>query len=282
MSMSVSAPSQAQQPATHSDPAPDAVSARAQIAQCEGELAQLRARADELHALLRSHGVGPRHPPLVGADGFPLPDVDHLAIASSRGELARLTNDRARIEARVHDLLPAAFAHESLNAADANANVNVDPSSATASESGLPASSAAAATQPIARIGHVTRDPPSPAHAAGVQEGDVLVSVLARPADAVASAAVNGRENRNGSRNRTGNGSLARLVGDGTPGPLRALPALVRDGQPLVFCLLRGAPGHDSAVVCVRCIVTPRGGWGGRGLLGCFLLPPETNGPRHA
>lgn len=215
--------------------------ARAEADSIRLELDRLASRDTELHQVLRDHGVGPRFPPLVGSDGFPIPDVDHLAVATARGELARIYNDSRALEQRLWPLLQAALPA----AADAGTASEPAASSANASRP-MANGSGAPPARAFARIGSVA--PSSPAEAAGLQAGDELLTVLA----------ISQLEART-------RGERVRVTAD-QPSPLQALPPLVHDGQPIVFVVLRDARS-------VTCMLTPRVGWGGRGLLGCHLQP---------
>lgn len=221
--------------------------ARAQIAQLHQQLDRIRTRSAELHQVLRDQGVGPRLPALVGPDGFPIPDVDHLVVATARGELARLTNDQQRIQDRVQVLLATALAPGSPGPSTSNGPTLPAPPSpnGNGTTNGSIPPDDPAPPAPFARINSVA--PSSPAAAAGLQAGDEVVSVLGSSVT----------------------GERVRVTVETHGTPLSSLPPLVHDGRPIVFVVRRRGSGTTS------CMLTPRAGWGGRGLLGCHIVPVE-------
>lgn len=58
---------------------------------------KLDGKLENIKNYLESTGLGYRGS-LVDSEGFPLPDVDHYKIMASRGEAARLLNDRKQLE----------------------------------------------------------------------------------------------------------------------------------------------------------------------------------------
>ncbi|KDN52447.1 hypothetical protein K437DRAFT_254226 [Tilletiaria anomala UBC 951] len=242
--------------------------------QARAEASGLSARLGDIKELLSVHEstLAAQHvsltSPLIDREGFPLADMDLLAVRTARQEIHRLNNDRLRIESRLHQLLQVALRrddsegsaqrplrpvaatnrHASAATSDVEARSNANPS---ASANDHAAARGAIHLQPFAQINSVS-PAPAPAYRAGLQPGDLILRVS------------------------SGVGTDARAAVDASNhDSLRALPALVREGRQVIFTVrrIRETSGREREEVG-EFTLTPSSGWGGRGLLGCVVCLP--------
>lgn len=170
-------------------------------------------------------------------DGYPRADIDVAQIRTTRARIIRLINDHKELMRELEDAVNRQFA--AANAGDGQEARQ--PSQAartdTASDSSNPppsTSAPAAIEPPFARVNSVAPD--SPADQARMKLGDRVMrfgSVDWTNHDRLRSVAQAVQQNEN------------RAIG----------VKVLRDGAP------------------VELLLTPRRDWGGRGLLGCHLIP---------
>ncbi|KAK3645387.1 putative 26S proteasome regulatory subunit [Elasticomyces elasticus] len=206
-------------------------------------LPQLMAKKDNLEAelsalgsVLDSHNVN-MTTPLLTSDGFPRADIDVAQIRTTRARIIRLKNDYKDVMAKMEVSVHEHFA--------AGKSLDVAASSRTqASTSGAHTTTGAAQSSaiepPFAKVNTVVPD--SPAEQAGLMVGDKIT--------------------RFGSANFTNHERLSKV----------AQVVQQNENQVIPVKILRdtGAPAGSTTL---QLQLTPRRGWGGRGLLGCHLLP---------
>ncbi|TXT08985.1 hypothetical protein VHUM_02459 [Vanrija humicola] len=202
---------------------------------------EIEKEIDALKDVLASHNAT-ADTPLVDPEGYPRGDIDVYAIRHARAALARLYNDRTEVTRRLATALENAF----------QPGTGASSSSASAATSAPPAASAPRTAvnghrddaadipdvwpeRPIALVNSVAEN--SPAAAAGLQPRDVIYSFSGITA--------------------------------ASPGGMQAIGPVVTnsEGLPLTLLVQRG---NERKLIRL----TPRSGWGGRGLLGCHIVPP--------
>uniref|UniRef100_A0A1I8I1R5 Nas2_N domain-containing protein n=1 Tax=Macrostomum lignano TaxID=282301 RepID=A0A1I8I1R5_9PLAT len=124
----------------------------------ETELAEIESR------LTREHGVGLTEPALVDSEGYPLADVDIYAVRHLRSRAHELRNDYSALTGRIEPLL------HRLHAA---ASVGLDQLTLSPPTTATPPT--VLSEPPLAIVGQV--DSGSPAAAAGLQPGDIVLRV---------------------------------------------------------------------------------------------------------
>ncbi len=234
-------------------------SARSEAARLSAQLADVRELLSVHESTLVRAGLD-LSSPLVDKDGFPLADVDLLAVRSARQQIHVLRNDRRALEERLHALLQVALQRdESEEAAPRPLRPppNVGPESSASGTA--PAEARAGPStrlRAFARINSVA-DGSSPAHLAGLKAEDRLLRVYVPSGTA-------------GEGGDDGEGA-AQGVDASHENPLRSLPPLVAEGRAVVFVVERrtdaGASTEEQGET-LRLTLTPRSDWGGRGLLG--------------
>lgn len=169
-------------------------------------------------------------------DGYPRADLDIAQIRTTRARIIRLKNDHKALMKQVEIAVQEAFA--SGKTADL-AQIPSTNGTSTASTA-FGANTSAAIEPPFARVNTVV--PGSPAEQAGLKAGDKIVKF--------------------GSVNWTNHERLSRVA------------QVVQAGENSVVDVrvLRESEG-DAASRTVDLRLTPRRDWGGRGLLGCHLVP---------
>jgi 26S proteasome non-ATPase regulatory subunit 9 len=194
-----------------------------------------------LHAYIANdilqHGVN-MNTGLTTFDGFPRADIDVAQIRTTRARIIRLKNDHkalmAKLEEAVHEHFAAGKSAESLPPASTTRGSVAEPASGSGPAAGNAQSLTAAIEPPFARVNTVV--PNSPADTAGMKAGD--------------------RVTRFGYVDWTNHerlGKVAQVVQNNENQTI--LVKVLREGQ------------------MVRLELTPRRDWGGRGLLGCHLVP---------
>lgn len=181
------------------------------------------------------HGVN-MNTGLTTFDGFPRADIDVAQIRTTRARIVRLKNDHKALMAKLEEAV-----HEHFAAGKSAESLPPPTSSATIS-----ASSTAAATAPAAQAQPASIEPPfarvntvvegSPADTAGMKAGDTVT-----------------RFGYVDWTNHERLGKVAQVVQSNENHVI--LVKVLREGQ------------------MVRLELTPRRDWGGRGLLGCHLVP---------
>ena len=240
--------------------------ARSQAAQLNEELSNLRELLSVHESTLTQANVTLTSP-LIDKDGFPLADVDLLAVRTARQQIRMLRNDIVQIQERLHALLQVALMRDESEGVQARPlrppPGAAAPSAATRapqpSTASAPSSAAAAATpstpstsqhlQPFAKINSVSPHP-SPAAQAGLQAGDLILRVsTSEPSNTDPQAGY--------------------FVDASNHDSLRALPPLVQIGREVIFEVRRGDEEQgSSSEQALRLGLIPQSGWGGRGLLG--------------
>jgi 26S proteasome non-ATPase regulatory subunit 9 len=185
------------------------------------------------------HGVN-MNTGLTTFDGFPRADIDVAQIRTTRARIVRLKNDykalMAKLEVAVHEHFAAGKSAETLppTSTSASAPSVADASETVAGEAPAAQSLASAIEPPFARVNTVVEN--SPADTAGLKAGDKVT-----------------RFGYVDWTNHERLGKVARVVQQNENHTI--LVKVLRDGQ------------------MVRLELTPRRDWGGRGLLGCHLVP---------
>jgi len=213
------------------------------VADVPGDVTAL---ADLAQSLLKdgraSHGAD-SSTPLVDPEGYPRADIDIYSIRHTRAALNRLHTDRQTVSDRLAPALEAAFAPRSASSNGAG------PSTGASMTNGydrypttghILAKSDGSGNEPewpdrpVARVNSVADG--SPAATAGLLARDLVYSFAG--------------------------------VTVASEGGLQAIGAVVSrsEGTPLELLVMRGE-GR------IRMSLTPRNGWGGRGSLGCHILP---------
>lgn len=220
--------------------------------------------------------------PLVDSDGFPLANIDIVAVRTARARIIALRNDRNAVEAQMRDLVNVALARPagmSNGVAGASGSFRTGANSASASAARGTAMAQVPGTggalsmsvstreegdaaawgdvgglQPFAKVNTVANG--SPAQQAGLQVDDEVLRF----------------------------GELAATTAHRSPTQrdLGNLPTAVREGAEVIVMVLRKGtsadPSGGAELAATRRVIkqlrlTPASGWGGRGLLGCHLLP---------
>lgn len=179
--------------------------------------------------------------PLVTPDGFPRDDIDVAMIRTTRSRILRLQNDIKALMKRIETGLHEYFRQQAQSVESATSETGVSaasPETATAGGSDLAASVAGmrVAHVAFARVESVASG--SPAQRADLRVGDKIVhfgSVLASSHE-----------------------------------PMRLIASVVAtsEGKNVPVAVLRG----DSDTP-VHLDLVPATGWGGRGMLGCHIVP---------
>ena len=180
------------------------------------------------------HGVN-MNTGLTTLDGFPRADIDVAQIRTTRTRIIRLKNDYKDVMAKLEVVVHEHFAAG--KSAESLPPVSTAPSEAATTTGQAPASTqplASAIEPPFARVNTVVEN--SPADTAGLKAGDKVT-----------------RFGYVDWTNHERLGKVAHVVQQNENHMI--LVKVLRDGQ------------------MVRLELTPRRDWGGRGLLGCHLVP---------
>ncbi|KKY28005.1 putative 26s proteasome non-atpase regulatory subunit [Phaeomoniella chlamydospora] len=203
-------------------------------------LTELLARKDNVEAELRalssvlvSHGVN-MNTTLTTFDGYPRDDIDVAQIRSTRARIIRLKNDYKELMKKIETGLHDHHARLQAKAAEDASKSQ----SSTAQGIQQTTSQIGIIETPFAKVNTVADG--SPAQTAGMKQGDGIRSF--------------GEINWMNHENLT---KVAEVVQR-------------NEGQPIVVKIHR-KEGQSSQELTLQLI--PRRGWGGRGLLGCHLLP---------
>lgn len=195
--------------------------------------AELRA----LSGVLDSHGVD-MHTSLLTPDGFPRADIDVAQIRTARARIIHLRNDYKDLMARIEKHIHEHFASLAEGAADAPASSS-DPGDAARPEPALRDYVPEQLADPFAKINTVA--PGSPAASAGLQPGDLI---------------------RNFGYVDAANHDQLKKVAE-------CVQASAGQGVLVKISRPSAAPSQRE----LQLTLVPRQGWGGRGLLGCHILP---------
>lgn len=217
--------------------------------------------------------------PLIDSQGFPLATTDIVAVRTARSRIIALKNDREALENKMRDLLEIELAKNDdvQVTATSLASSAAAGSASTNHPSDTPTSTASASTgqawgrlngrndglsmmvdtvegtmrdwtqvggmQAFAKINTVAEA--SPAQRADLRIGDEVLTF--GELDAVTA-------HRNVARKDLAN-----------------LPSAVQEGKEVSLVILRQGQNGQKAIK--RLQLTPASGWGGRGLLGCHIVP---------
>ncbi|OAA49357.1 pdz/dhr/glgf [Metarhizium rileyi] len=171
--------------------------------------------------------------PLVARDGFPRSDIDVAQIRTTRARIIRLRNDYKDLMRNIEKYLHQHF--EGLDEGDKNDA----PASSTVVPPVLPDSRVDPLDEPFAKVNTV--DVGSPADHAGLKEGDEIRNF--------------------GYVNKSNHDELRKVV-ECVQG---------NEGRGIFIKVSRasGAARHQE----LRLTLTPARNWGGRGMLGCHIIP---------
>ncbi|WVW83992.1 hypothetical protein I302_106017 [Kwoniella bestiolae CBS 10118] len=189
---------------------------------------------EALKDVLNSHGVT-QQTQLVDNEGYPRGDIDIYAIRHARSSLVRLQNDRQTVSDLLATALQDAFSRPSQTQDLPNGTPHPASSSqSTTTQLNGNAPEGEWPEKPIARVNTVA--PQSPASQAGLQPNDLIYDFA----------------------------GVTHL----SPGGIQAIGSVVSrsEGVSLKLLVLRGEQR-------ITLHLTPRNGWGGRGSLGCHILP---------
>ncbi|KAI1609442.1 26S proteasome non-ATPase regulatory subunit 9 [Exophiala viscosa] len=191
---------------------------------------------EELKALgsvLDSHGVN-MQTGLTTFDGFPRSDIDVAQVRVTRARIITLRNDWKNLMDRIEKGL---HEHHAKNQASEALKASTSQSQSVSMPATVRTAPSVPET-PFAKVNSV--EPGSPANEAGLKAGDLIK----RFGDAIWS-----------------NHERLRKVGEVVGQNL---------GRPIPVKISRGI-GSDAQELDLR--LTPRQGWGGRGTLGCHIVP---------
>ncbi|PLN76072.1 26S proteasome non-ATPase regulatory subunit 9 [Aspergillus taichungensis] len=204
------------------------------------ELMQEKQRIeDELSALssvLSSHGVN-MNSTLTTFDGFPRDDIDVAQVRSTRVQIIRLRNDHKDVMRFIDSAIQDHFAN-TRRAQDTSTANGIPGSGSDLGGNPPPAGSAG---PPFARVNSVVSA--SPADQAGLKAGDTIRSF--------------------GSVNWLNHERLTKV----------AQTVQQNEGRPLIVSVSRKSDSDPSRISELQLELVPRQNWGGRGLLGCHLVP---------
>ncbi|MCJ1244672.1 putative 26S proteasome regulatory subunit [Trapelia coarctata] len=187
-----------------------------------------------LSSVLDSHGVN-MQTSLTTFDGYPRDDLDIAQIRTTRARIIRLRNDYKGLMSRIE-----AGLHVHHAAAAAQASSSVLPTAGLPLASSGHSNSPETLGVPFARVNSVVSG--SPADDAGLRVGDCIRQF--------------------GSVNWLNHEKLSKV----------AETVQRNQGRSIVVKVLRGDTAAGTSEE-LQLNLTPRRDWGGRGLLGCHLLP---------
>ncbi|KAG9247513.1 26S proteasome non-ATPase-like protein regulatory subunit 9 [Calycina marina] len=203
-------------------------------------LAQLQAKKDNVEAemralgsVLESHGVD-MNTRLITQDGFPRADLDVAQIRTTRSRIIYLRNDYKALMAVIEKYVHEEFARRAADSAEAEPTTNgVNTNGPTPT-----ISREQPMGPPFAKVNSVISG--SPAETAGLQAGDEI---------------------RNFGYVDISNHDGLRRVGQCVQG---------NEGQNVLVKISRHSTTRREEL---QLTLIPRSNWGGRGLLGCHILP---------
>lgn len=180
------------------------------------------------------------HTTLTTFDGYPRSDIDVAQIRTTRARIVRLKNDYKSLSEKIEKGLHEHWANASSESASASTSISATSSSRQQTNGSASTAASSAIEAPFAKVNSVV--PSSPADTAGLKAGDKIT--------------------RFGYANWMNHEKLAKV----------AQVVQQNEGREIVVRVLRPADiGGGSETVEVRLV--PRHNWGGRGMLGCHLLP---------
>ncbi|KAF8976674.1 26S proteasome non-ATPase regulatory subunit 9 [Entomortierella lignicola] len=214
--------------------------AQALVKQKDDIEAEIKKTQDELQS--QKVGMTDR---LVDSQGFPRSDIDLVVVTTARSNIVRLKNDHKAIMLKIEEALHAVHAEsraeDEKHKAERKLQEETTGTSSSSSSTGTTTANSSSQLeekplQPFARVNAIAPD--SPAKEAGLLQGDRIVSFG--------------------------------IVDIRTPNVLPSLSQHVqsRENKPIVVKVLRGDSTDLHSLILV-----PKQGWGGRGLLGCHIVP---------
>jgi len=217
-----------------SQPTTNGTSKKQTLQELSAQKENLEAELSALSSVLDSHGVN-MNTGLTTFDGFPRADIDVAQIRTTRARIIRLKNDHKALMAKLEEAVHEHFAAgKSAESLPPASTARGVPGPSSEPAAGTAQSFTAAIEPPFARVNTVVAN--SPADTAGMKAGD--------------------RVTRFGYVDWTNHerlGKVAQVVQNNENQTI--LVKVLREGQ------------------MVRLELTPRRDWGGRGLLGCHLVP---------
>ncbi|GAM87415.1 hypothetical protein ANO11243_054390 [Dothideomycetidae sp. 11243] len=198
---------------------------------------RVQAELSALSSVLTSHGVD-METPLLDKDGYPRSDIDVAQIRTTRSKIIHLKNDykwlMEKIEKGLHE-------HHANLANQPQAPLNGTSVAGEAQgHSTRPTQNGTTSIEaPFAKVNSIAIS--SPAETAGLRVGDKVVKF--------------------GYVNWTNHEKLSRV----------AQVVQANEGREIKIRVLRAGEGSSSETVDVQLV--PRHNWGGRGMLGCHLMP---------
>ncbi|KAF9391021.1 putative 26S proteasome regulatory subunit [Podila verticillata] len=171
---------------------------------------------------------------LVDSNGFPRSDIDLVAVTTARSNIVKLKNDHKEIMLRIE---------EALHAVHAEALAEREKKKEEAAQAALQGESSSSTTAQASQSGSGSNTIGAPLTPfakvnAGLLQGDKIVAFG--------------------------------TVTASTPNVLPSLSEHVqsRENKPILVKVLRGDASELHSLILV-----PRQGWGGRGMLGCHIVP---------
>lgn len=185
-------------------------------------------------------------------DGYPRCDIDVAQVRTTRARIVRLKNDHKAIMVKVEAAVHEHFASEK--------SVEESSGATTSRAPGVQPANTIAVEPPFAKVNSVAAN--GPAETAGMRAGDKVVKfgeVNWTNHERLSKVAQVVQQNEN-----VGHESSAFICGNGT---------WLTDSQRsiLVKVLRETTSAATSQTFELR--LTPRRNWGGRGTLGCHLVP---------
>ncbi|KAL2009706.1 hypothetical protein VTN00DRAFT_5513 [Thermoascus crustaceus] len=204
------------------------------------EKERIEAELSALSSVLSSHGVD-MNTPLTTFDGFPRDDIDVAQIRTTRARIIHLRNDHKDvmkwIEQRLHEHFANLQQARGTSAAADTTTISATPQPGV---TGVTATSEARTVEtPFAKVNSVVAG--SPADQAGLKAGDTIRSF--------------------GGVNWMNHESLTKV----------AEVVQQNEGRPVVVKVVRKNDSGRTAELTLALV--PRRNWGGRGMLGCHLVP---------
>ncbi|EFQ97300.1 26S proteasome non-ATPase regulatory subunit 9 [Nannizzia gypsea CBS 118893] len=210
---------------------------KAGLTQLFDEKEKLEAELKILSDVLGSHGVD-MNTSLLTDDGFPRADLDIAQIRTTRARIIRLRNDYKAVMLKVEEGLAAYFSSTKDKDTNISATPSTGPPAIPQDVEGASAAQADTFDMPFAKVNSVADG--SPASKAGLKTGDKVCNF--------------GNITWANHENLT---KIAAVVTNNVE-----LPILVKVTRDL-----------DGEISPLTLRLTPSHNWGGRGLLGCHLVP---------
>lgn len=177
---------------------------------------------------------------LISFDGYPRADIDVAQIRTTRARIVRLKNDYKDLMARIEVALQDHWANAAASPAAPSSSGATQTNDTDSGPAGTTTGGRVVLETPFAKVNSVV--PSSPAEAAGLKAGDKIT--------------------RFGDADWMNHEKLAKV----------AQTVQQYEGRAIVVKVIRSAAtGGGDERLDMR--LTPRHNWGGRGMLGCHLLP---------